>query len=148
MQQIRKTKAQIRGRPQTLSAVSQQIDNIFETVTLIAEEENLHTANVQQQLFALTGVADELRAYFDKLSAEQHEGRVRQFFHALKSADDEDQELVAISGRLDDARSELLVRISVAQVGLIGDLHAGFSVAVDVLMGTNSKCKRVLGEDL
>ncbi|KAI9037262.1 uncharacterized protein KD926_000699 [Aspergillus affinis] len=55
---------------------------------------------------------------------------------------------MVISGRLDDARSELLVRISVAQVGLIGDLHAGFSVAVNVLMGTNSKRKRVLGEDL
>jgi len=73
---------------------------------------------------------------------------ISHFFHALKSGDKDDRELEGILKRLDRSRDELVRRISVAQVGLVGNLKDGFRVAFDVLMETNKKVKEVLGTNL
>lgn len=71
-----------------------------------------------------------------------------QFFHALKSGDKDDNELQGILNQLDRARNELSLRISVAQVGLLGNLQDGFQVAFGVLEQTNTRVHQVLGINL
>jgi len=68
--------------------------------------------------------------------------------HALKSGDREDRELWEILDRFDRAKAELVLRISVARVGLVGNLQDGFRVTFDVLTETNDKAKQVLGINL
>jgi hypothetical protein len=41
-----------------------------------------------------------------------------------------------------------MLRISLAQVGLMGNLQDGFRVAFDVLQETNANVKQVLGRNL
>jgi hypothetical protein len=117
-------------------------------LSLVKEQERLQTASVGQQLQAIIEVAEELRDFFDKIKSEQQRKAIRQFFHALKSGDKDDTELAAIFDRLDRARLELVLRISMAQVGLIGNLQEGFCVAFGVLQETNTNVKQVLGRDL
>lgn len=96
----------------------------------------------------IIGVADELKAYFNRLQSGQQHGSIRRFLSAMKNGDKDDAELSEILVRLDRAQSELVLRISIAQVGLMGNMNEGFKVAYDILMDTNRKCKNILGTDL
>ncbi|KUJ16933.1 uncharacterized protein LY89DRAFT_782172 [Mollisia scopiformis] len=89
-----------------------------------------------------------MEAFFDKLQAEQKKSGVRQFAHALKSGDKEDQELAGIVSRLSNARQELSLRVSVVNVGLTGNVNDGFQVAQQVLIETNENVRKVLGIQL
>ena len=62
----------------------------------------------------------------DRRVIEKRKRPAVQVMHALESDDGEDGELQRILDRLDTARGELL-RISVGQVGLVGNLQDGFA---------------------
>ncbi|EXK76698.1 hypothetical protein FOQG_18567 [Fusarium oxysporum f. sp. raphani 54005] len=128
--------------------MSKHLDAIVESLSLVREEERLQTARVELQGKAITDVATELRSFLDNLAARQREKTVSQFFHALKSGDKDDKKLQGILDQLDRARNELGLRISVAQVGLLGNLQDGFRVAFGVLEQTNTRVNKVLGINL
>jgi hypothetical protein len=86
--------------------------------------------------------------FFDGLTSQQQRKMIAQFAHALKTGDKEDRELQGILDRLDRARDGLVVRILVAQVGVVGNLQDGFRVAFGVLTETNEKVRQVLGTNL
>lgn len=132
----------------TLDKISNQLMTLISTLNPVKEQERLQTASVGQQLQTLIEVAEELKDLFDKIEAEQQRKTIRQLFHAIKSGDDDDIKLAGIFDRLDRARLELVLRISLAQVGLIGNLQDGFRVALSVLQETSTNVKRVLGRDL
>lgn len=108
----------------------------------------LRTASVLQQVGVIVDVAEELKSYLGRLQANQQRKAVPKFVHALKSGDEDDKELEGVLNRLDRARDELNLRISVTQVGLVGNLKEGFRVAFDILMETNNKVKEILGRNL
>lgn len=148
VQQVRKARDSINGTSQTLEDITNQLNTLESTLSLVKEEEKLQTASVGQQLQAIVEVAEELSGFFNKIKAEQERQAIRRFLHALKSGDKDDIELSAIFNRLDSARLELVLRISLAQVGLIGNLQDGFSVALGVLQETNANVKQIIGRDL
>lgn len=138
----------MRDTPKTLAAIAYQLDSTSKSLVLVQNEASLQTPSVEQQLTAIFTVAEELRAFFYRLQAFQRQRAVRRFAHAIKSGGGDDSNLASILMRLDRARNELILRISVAQVGLMGSLNEGFRVSNDVLMDTNRKCKMILGRDL
>ncbi|KAG7429242.1 hypothetical protein Forpi1262_v009329 [Fusarium oxysporum f. sp. raphani] len=148
IQEIRNARARVRGTSETLDNMSKHLDAIVESLSLVREEERLQTARVELQGKAITDVATELRSFLDNLAARQREKTVSQFFHALKSGDKDDKKLQGILDQLDRARNELGLRISVAQVGLLGNLQDGFRVAFGVLEQTNTRVNKVLGINL
>jgi hypothetical protein len=148
IQQVQSAREKIKGASKTLDNVSKQLEGLVGSLNLVKEEERLQTAAVGQQVTAIIIVAEELKSLFDRLAAEQQKKAISQFFHALKSGDKDDRELEGILKRLDRARDELVLRISVAQVGLVGNLKDGFRVVFDVLMETNKKVNEVLGTNL
>ena len=148
IQQVQKARESINGASKTLENIANQLNTLASTLSLLAEQEMLQTAGVGLQLQAIIEVAEELKDFFDKIKAEQRRKAIRQFFHALKSGDINDIELARIFDRLDRARLELVLRISLAQVGLMGNLQDGFRVAFGVLQETNANVKQVLGRDL
>jgi hypothetical protein len=93
-------------------------------------------------------VAEELRSFLDALATEQQKWPISQPMYALKSGDKEDKQLADVLDRLDRARGLLVLQISVAQVGVVGNLQDGFRVAFGVLMEMNKKLKEVLGINL
>ncbi|KAF5256312.1 hypothetical protein FOXYS1_13215 [Fusarium oxysporum] len=148
IQEIRNARGRVRGTSETLDNMSKHLDAIDESLGLVREEEKLQTARVELQVKAITNIATELRSFLDNLAARQREKAVSQFFHALKSGDKDDKKLQGILDQLDRARNELRLRISVAQVGLLGNLQDGFRVAFGVLEQTNTRVNKVLGINL
>ncbi|KAM0292737.1 hypothetical protein ACHAPM_011747 [Fusarium culmorum] len=148
IQEIRNARGRVQGTSETLNNVSKHLDAIEESLRLVREEERLQTARVELQVKAITDVATELQSFLDSLAARQRDRAVSQFFHALKSGDKDDKRLQDILDQLDRARNELGLRISVAQVGLLGNLQDGFRVAFGVLEQTNTRVNKVLGINL
>jgi hypothetical protein len=68
--------------------------------------------------------------------------------HALASGAKEEKELEGILGRLDRERANLVLRISVAQVGVVGNMDDGFRVVVSSLRELNETVRDRLGTDL
>ena len=148
MQQVQKARDSVNGTSKTLENFTKQLNTPVIILSLLEEQERPQTASVGQQLQAIIERVEELRGFFDKIKSEQQRKAIPQFLHALKSRNSDDKELAGIFNRLDRARLELTLRISVAPVGLIGNLQEGFCVAFDVFQETNTKVKQVLGRDL
>ena len=148
IQQVRNARDRVKGASKTLDSLSKQLDSLNRSLSLVRDEKALQTAAVEQQVRGIAEVAEELRSSLDALAAEQQKRSVPQLIHSLKAGDKEDKQLADILGRLDRARDLLVLQVSVAQVGVMGNLEEGFSVAFDMLMDTNKKVNAVLGTNL
>lgn len=148
IQIVQTARDRVRGKSKTIKQVTTQLDSIYQSLSLVRDERALQTAKVEQHCVVIIGIADELKAYFDRLQSGQQHGGVRRFFSAMKNGDKDDAELSDILVRLDRAQNELVLRISIAQVGLMGNLNQGFKVSYDLLMDTNRKCKQIIGTGL
>lgn len=148
IQEVQKAQGSVRGTSKTLTTVAYQLNSTSKSLVLIRDEPNLHTPSVEQQLTMIVGIAEELKAFFNRLHAIQSRRTMRRFAHAVNSGDSDERSLTRILTQLDGARNELILRISVAQVGLMGSLKEGFRVNNNILMDTNRKCKMILGREL
>ncbi|KAK3897922.1 hypothetical protein C8A05DRAFT_47622 [Staphylotrichum tortipilum] len=148
IQQVRNARDRVKGASKTLDNLSKQLNSLNRSLSLVRDEEALQTAAVEQQVRGIAEVAEELRSFFDTLAAEQQKRSIPQLIHSLKSGDKEDKQLADILDRLDRARDLLILQVSVAQVGVMGNLEKGFSVAFGILMDTNKKVNEVLGTNL
>jgi hypothetical protein len=148
IQQVRNARDRVKGAPKTLDSLSKQLRSLEQSLSLVREEEALQTAAVGQQVRGIAEVAEELRSFLDTLAAEGQKRSITQLIHSIKSGDKEDKQLADILDRLDRARDLLVLRVSVAQVGVMGNLKDGFRVACGVLMDTNKKVNEVLGTNL
>lgn len=131
-----------------LRTIAYQLDSTSKSLILIKDEPNLQTPSVQQFLPAVAQVAEDLKGFFYQLQKAQRQRALRRFVHALKSGEDDEKALAAFMHRLDGARNELILRITVAQVGLMGNMNEGFRVSAGVLLDTNRKCAKILGREL
>ncbi|KAM0501801.1 hypothetical protein ACHAP8_004096 [Fusarium lateritium] len=125
VQEARKARHRVLGIPTTLDNVSKQLDSIEKSLTLVREERNLQNLAIEQQLQTISQVADE-----------------------LKVGDREEKGLEAILKRLDTAKGDLIIRILVAHVGVVGNLQDGMRVAYNELAETNANVKHVLGVNM
>jgi uncharacterized protein YoxC len=148
IQQIRSARDRVKDAPNTLTGLSKQLESLERSLSLVREEEVLQTAAVEQQVRCITEVAKELQSFLGMLAVEQRKRSTSRLVHAIKSGDKEDRQLADILDRLDRARDLLVLQISVAQVGVIGNLNDGFRVTFGVLMETNDKVNEMLGINL
>lgn len=101
IQQVETARARVRGKSQIIKNVSVQLESISQSLSLVQDEKDLQTASVEQHCTIISGISDELKAYFDRLMTEQQRHTVRQFFSALKAGDKDEVELAEILERLD-----------------------------------------------
>jgi hypothetical protein len=148
VRQVQKARESVNRTSKTLDNTTSQLSTLVSTLSLVKEQDRLQTASVGQQLQTIIEIAEELKAFFDKTKAGQQRTPIRQLFNAFKSGDEGSRELADIFDRLDRERLELVLRISLAQVGLVGNLEDGFRVVLSVLQETNADVKQILGRDL
>lgn len=148
VQRVQQARNTIRERSQTLENIAKQLSTLDSTLSLVKQEETLQTKSVEEQLNVIVEVGKELEIFFERLKEEQRKKRIRQFFRALESGDRDMAKQEEIYARLHRANNDLALRISVAQVGLIGNLRDGFRVAFDVLQDVNKHVRRVTGHNL
>lgn len=147
-QEVRKAQAKVKGASKSLQAVTGYVESVEQSLNLVEREPALQTPQIIQQLTAIGEIALNLREFLDQLVVQQQRRAVAQFVHALKAGDAEEKELDKILGRLDQGRSELVLRIQLAQVGLMGNMQSGFRVAFGVLNETNNRVNSILGVNL
>ena len=125
-----------------------QLEGLVQSLTLVKSEPNLQTASVMVQVTAIIGVAEELRDVLETSRKRQEKSSGRQMMHALATGNEDEKQIASVARRLDSVRSELTLRIVVAQVGLIGSLSDGFRVAALTLADVNEKVNNCLGTNL
>jgi hypothetical protein len=103
---------------------------------------------VSQQVKTIISVAEDLKAFLERRQAEQQRKAIQRFTHALNSGDRDDKELDDMLRQLGSAKDELVLRITLTQVGLLGNIKDGFSVVVNQLIETNKKVNETLGKEL
>ncbi|KAL6921407.1 hypothetical protein ACHAPO_004892 [Fusarium lateritium] len=148
VQEARKARHRVLGIPTTLDNVSKQLDSIEKSLTLVREERNLQNLAIEQQLQTISQVADELKQFYDGLSLVQQRSSTSKFIRSLRVGDREEKGLEAILKRLDTAKGDLIIRILVAHVGVVGNLQDGMRVAYNELAETNANVKHVLGVNM
>lgn len=115
---------------------------------MVKAEPQIQTVEVEDRIKQIVIVEEELQAFCHRLQTQQARGSVHKYIHALKTGDEDDKELSQILTRLGCARSELHLRISIVNVGLVGNLQDGFQVAWRTLEGTNELLRQGLGVTL
>ncbi|KAG8162431.1 hypothetical protein KVR01_008196 [Diaporthe batatas] len=145
---IQTARKQVKDLPKVLSDTSAQLEGLVQSLILVKSEPNLQTASVMLQVTAIIDVAEELRDVLKTLRERQEKSSGRQMMHAITAGNEDEKKIAGIVSRVDSARSELTLRIMVAQVGLIGSLSDGFRVASLTLAEVNAKVNSCLGRDL
>jgi len=148
IQHIQKAHESVKGVSKTLENVTTELDAISKSLQFLKQEYRLQTESVGQQVTVIVDITMEMKLFFDRLEAEQKKNALRRFGHALRSGDKDDKELVGLVTRLLNAREELILRVSVVNVSLTGNVNDGFQVAQQVVMEINENVKRVLGTQL
>jgi len=148
MQQVNKAQASVEGSSETLAGLSSQLDAVTGSLRYLEEEERLRTVRIEEQVSVIIGIAEKMKEFFGRLQAKQKKSKRRQLAHALISGDKDDNKLIALAAELSSARAELLLRVSIVNVGLIGNVHDGFQVAQRVVIDINGNVERILGTQL
>lgn len=145
---IQTTRRSVKDLPKILSDNSTQLEGLVQSLNLVKSEPNLQTASVMWQVTTIIDVAEELRDVLGTLRKRQEKSSRRQMIHAVAAGNEDEKRIASIFSRVDSARSELTLRIVVAQVGLIGSLSSGFRVASLTLAEVNDKVNSCLGTNL
>ncbi|KAI1261631.1 hypothetical protein F5Y18DRAFT_195862 [Xylariaceae sp. FL1019] len=140
IRQIDTARDGVRELPQRKRSVSERLDTLVQSLSLVKDERNLQTPGVKCQVEAIIAIAGELRVFYDSLLGKSP---ISVFFFTFLLGDKGSKQLDVILKRLSDAREELMIRISLTLVGLVGNLNDGFNVAFDVLRETNEKVKEI-----
>lgn len=148
VQHIKKARASVRGSSKSLDNVSALLDAISTSLRMVEAEPRIQTVEIEDQIKHIVEVEQELQALCHRLQAQQAKGTVHKYTHALKSGDEDDKKLAEILTKLQNARSELHLRISVINVGLVGNLQDGFQVARSTLQTTNALLRKGVGVTL
>lgn len=142
LKQVNDARGSAKGLRKRAKHVLEHQEAVAQSLILIKEERNLQTTSVAEQLTIIVDVAEDLKKLYESL---RKKSRVSVFFSIFLLGDKYGQQLDEILRRLSAAREELLLRISVALVGLVGNVKDGFRVASDVLFETNEKVKQLAG---
>lgn len=145
---IQAARRHVKDLPKALADTTTQLEGLVQSLNLVKSEPTLRTASVMWQVTAIIDVAEELKDVLETLRKRQEKSAGRQIMHAITARDEDEKQISSIVSRVDSARSELTLRIVVAQVGLIGSLSDGFRVASLTLAEVNEKVNSCLGTNL
>lgn len=118
IKQVRDARRKVKGAADALDKTLIQLNDLEYSLKLICEIPALQTEPVEQQVLSIATVAEELRAFLDQLAQEQQKKPLTQLVNALKLGDTDEKQLKGILHRLDRARDELTLRITIAQASL------------------------------
>ncbi|KAK6859244.1 hypothetical protein PG995_005097 [Apiospora arundinis] len=142
MKQINDAREGAKELPRRVKQVSRQHDAVVQSLTLVEGEKNLQTSSIGQQVEAIMTEAKELKRFYERIRKRSY---IAVFLSIFFLGDQDGKQLEDILRRLGAAREELMLRISVTLVGLVGNLKDGFAVTFDVLAETNEKVKQIAG---
>lgn len=142
MKQINDAREGAKELPRRVKQVSRQHDAVVQSLTLVKGEKDLQTSSIGQQVEAIITEAEELKRFYERIRRRSY---IATFWSIFFLGDQDGKKLEDILRRLGAAREELMLRISVTLVGLVGNIKDGFAIISDVLIETNEKVKQIAG---
>ncbi|KAF3770077.1 hypothetical protein M406DRAFT_325548 [Cryphonectria parasitica EP155] len=124
-QMISRARQAVRTAPEVRANTAGLLSSLLDTMHLVEREPNLQNPGVDQALQHIYAVAGELNHILEGMVARQRRSTLRQSLHALCRREAEEAHLRDVLGRLYGARGDLLLRINVLQVGLMGEVVEG-----------------------
>jgi hypothetical protein len=99
-----------------------ELSRVKAMIGIIQDEESLRTASVCSEVVRLRDVQDKLVKLLEQLDP-RHKTSVQQFSHQLKNGSSDESKMYAIMNELGQVKSMLLLRIQVANVGVMRDVQ-------------------------
>jgi hypothetical protein len=122
------------------------IDSITSIIGTIVDEDALQTAAVASELIKLRVIGTKLMKCIRELDPGD-KGKVRQLAHQLVHGTKEEETLADIMSDLDRAKSDLSLRVQLANVGLTRMVHDTVLANAKIIDRIDGLLTDVLGED-
>jgi uncharacterized protein YjgD (DUF1641 family) len=116
---LRKAYKDAKDLPQALETHEKKLDSLLAIISAIYEEEALKTATVTLQLKAISEVVSKIKICLKTLSDETDKGGVSKVWHQLAHGKKDEKTLAGLMKDLDEAKSNLGLILSVANIGLV-----------------------------
>ncbi|KAM0806760.1 putative NACHT-NTPase and P-loop NTPases N-terminal domain-containing protein [Seiridium cardinale] len=117
-QQVELARQSVRNAPKVLENTKTQLWSLLDTIDKIKCEEALHTSSICTQLVHIQEIVAELNHLLTSMEMRQCKSTLQQNLRALGRRQRDDAKLGDVVGRLQTAKDELALRISVVHVGI------------------------------
>ncbi|KAJ8130498.1 hypothetical protein O1611_g3130 [Lasiodiplodia mahajangana] len=121
-QQIIVARDTVKTGPKTLADTSSQLANLSNIVLEIEREPLLHTPEVYMQIRIIKFIATEICQRLEAMAALQSRSTLRQGIRAWSRGPRDEAKLADVLKRLENAKTELIIRMNVIQVNLTGGI--------------------------
>ncbi|KAI1631885.1 hypothetical protein F4809DRAFT_630252 [Biscogniauxia mediterranea] len=121
-QQVDAARHAVRTAPKVLNDTTTQLLTLSDILRDVENEKALHTEAISTQLGFVKDITNELRRILESMRILQRRSRLQQGLRALSRGQRDEAKLAEVLKRLEEAKTMLLLRISVAHIGLTGCL--------------------------
>lgn len=140
---IRKARQRQKALLDVLAQHESELNSVKAMIGIITDEESLRTASVCSEVVRLRDVQDKLVKLLEQLDP-RFRTSVQQFSHQLKDGSSDESKMYAIMNELGQVKSMLLLRIQVANVGVMRDMQQRLVANTEVI----ARVDRFLKEEL
>jgi hypothetical protein len=129
---IRKARQRQKTLFDVLAQHESELGSVKAMIGIIQDETSLRTASVCSEVVRLRDVQDKLVKLLEQLDPRLRTS-VQQFSHQLKNGSSDESKMSAIMNELSQVKAMLLLRIQVANVGVMRDVQQGLVANTEVI---------------
>ena len=129
---IRKAHQRQKALLDVLTQYESELNSVRAMIGIIEDEEDLRTAHVCSEVMRLKDVQEKLAKLLEKLDPRLKKP-VHQFAHQLTKGSSDESKLTGIMSEVGQVKSMLLLRIQVANVGVMRDVQQGLVANTEVI---------------
>ncbi|KAF1922177.1 uncharacterized protein M421DRAFT_132562 [Didymella exigua CBS 183.55] len=129
---IRKARQRQKALLDVIAQHESELSSVKAIIGIIIDEESLRTASVCSEVVRLRGVQDKLVKLLEQLDP-RLKTSAQQFSHQLKNGSSDESKMYAIMNELGQVKSMLLLRIQVANVGVMRNVQQGLVANTEVI---------------
>jgi hypothetical protein len=129
---IRKARQRQKTLFDVLAQHESELGSVKAMIGIIQDETSLRTASVCSEVVRLRDVQDKLVKLLEQLDP-RLKTSVQQFSHQLKNGSSDESKMSAIMNELSQVKAMLLLRIQVANVGVMRDVQQGLVANTEVI---------------
>lgn len=118
VQQIEQAYQAVRTTPKVLADTNAQLSNLLAILHDVESEPTLNTPAIYTQLGLINGTATELKQILEKMAVLQRQSALRQGLRAFIRRSEDAAKLNRVLEQLEKAKTDLLLRVNVAHVGI------------------------------
>jgi hypothetical protein len=129
---IRKARQRQKALLDILAQHESELSSVKAMIGIIVDEESLRTASVCSEVVRLRDVQDKLVKLLEQLDP-RPKTSVQQFSHQLKNGSSDESKMFAVMSELGQVKSMLLLRIQVANVGVMRNVQQRLVANTEVI---------------